>query len=82
MGKHVGKNITAGTITRFIVLLVALINSGLSMAGHSPLPFDEAGFATFVDLAFLGGASLWAYWKNNAVTPQAQAHEQRKRYDK
>lgn len=66
------KNITAGTVTRFIVLLIALINSGLSMAGHSPLPIDEEGVATFIDLAFLGAASLWAYWKDNDVTKRAR----------
>ncbi|GAF22735.1 holin protein [Bacillus sp. JCM 19047] len=69
------QNITAGTVTRFIVLLVALVNSGLSMAGLSPLPFDEQGLATFIDLGFLGAASLWAYWKDNDVTPEARAQK-------
>ncbi|MGM0904276.1 MAG: phage holin [Bacillota bacterium] len=65
--------ITAGTVARFILLLLALINSGLTMAGYSPIPVDEEGVQTFISLAFMGGTSLWAYWKNNDVTKKARS---------
>ncbi|MDQ0154898.1 phage holin [Robertmurraya andreesenii] len=67
------KRITAGTVTRFVLLLLALINSGLEMSGVSVLPVDEEGVSTFISLAFLGGTSLWAYWKNNDVSRKARS---------
>lgn len=67
------KSITAGTVTRFVLLLLALVNSGLEMSGHSVIPVDEEGVSTFISLAFLGGTSLWAYWKNNDVTKKARS---------
>lgn len=69
------RNISAGTVTRFILLVVALINSGFEMAGISFIPTDEEGVSTFVSLAFLGGASLWAYWKDNDITRKARTKE-------
>ena len=69
------KNITAGTVTRFVLLLLALVNTGLNMAGIQTLPIDEEGISTFINLAFLGGASLWGYWRNNDVTKKARAKD-------
>ncbi|KQL18868.1 phage holin [Cytobacillus solani] len=70
------KPINAGTVTRFILLLLALLNSGLEMSGNSVLPVDKEGVSTFISLAFLGGASLWAYWKNNDVTKKARSKDE------
>ncbi|MBA9027501.1 phage holin [Peribacillus huizhouensis] len=67
------RNISAGTVTRFVLLALALINTALNMAGVQTIPVDEEGVATFINLAFLGGASLWAYWKNNDVTRKARS---------
>jgi SPP1 family holin len=67
------KKISAGTVARFILLAVALINSGLQMAGYQTIPVNEDGVETFISLAFLAGASLWAYWKNNDVTKKARS---------
>lgn len=63
--------ISAGTVARFVLLLVALVNSGLTMAGHSPIPVDEAGVQDFISLMFLGATSLWVYWKDNKLTKAA-----------
>ncbi|MDF1507180.1 phage holin [Robertmurraya sp. DFI.2.37] len=71
--KNEVKPITAGTVSRFVLLALALVNSGLEMAGHSVIPVDEEGVSTFISLAFLGGASLWAYWKDNDVTEKARS---------
>ncbi|MCY8493783.1 phage holin [Bacillus inaquosorum] len=66
------EKISAGTVARFVLLLVALVNSGLTMTGHSPIPVDEDGVQDFISLAFLGATSLWAYWKDNKVTKAAR----------
>ncbi|MEH6945226.1 phage holin [Bacillus sp. JJ722] len=66
------KNITAGTVTRFVLLLIALINTGLNMAGIQMLPINEENIATFINMLFLGGTALWGYWKNNDITKKAR----------
>jgi SPP1 family holin len=70
------KNITAGTVTRFVLLLLALINSALEMSGVAVVPVDEEGLRQFISLAFLGGTTLWAYWKNNDITRKARSKDE------
>ncbi|QZD57992.1 phage holin [Bacillus pumilus] len=70
------QKISAGTIARLVLLLLALVNSALTAAGKSPIPIDEEGIQQFITLAFLGITSLWAYWKNNDITKK---HEQKKK---
>ncbi|KMM62223.1 holin [Bacillus glycinifermentans] len=66
------ERISAGTIARFVLLALALVNQTLTMTGHSPIPVDEEGVQQFISLAFMGVTSLWAYWKNNDVTKKAR----------
>lgn len=63
--------ISAATITRFILLLLALINQVLSVTGHSILPIDEAQVETLVSTLFTIGAALVGYWYDNDITEQA-----------
>lgn len=70
------QKISAGTITRFVLLLLALINSALTAAGKSPIPIDEEGIQQFITLAFLGITSLWAYWKNNDISKKARTKKE------
>lgn len=63
--------ISAATITRFILLLLALINQVLSVTGHSILPIDEAQVETLVSTLFTIGAALVGYWYDNDITAQA-----------
>lgn len=60
------------TLIRTIVLVFALLNQSLVLAGYSPLPFAESEVEAFVTGAFTVGATLWAYWKNNSITKEAQ----------
>lgn len=69
-------NITKGTIIRTIVLIFALTNQGLTIAGKSPLPFDDAAVAEGVSMILTAAASLWAWWKNNSFTRSAIAADQ------
>ncbi|MDQ0270711.1 phage holin [Cytobacillus purgationiresistens] len=66
------KPINAGTVSRFILLLLALVNTGLEMAGMSVIPVDADGVSEFISFAFLGGTALWSYWKNNDVTKKTR----------
>lgn len=62
---------TKGTIVRTVVLIFALINQGLTIAGISPLPFKEQEVQEFVSLIITVGAALVAWWKDNDITKQA-----------
>ncbi len=70
------QKISAGTIARLVLLLLALVNSALTAAGKSPIPIDEEGVQQFITLAFLGITSLWAYWKNNDITKKARTKKE------
>jgi SPP1 family holin len=69
------RKISAGTVTRLVLLIVALINSGLQLAGYETIPVNEEGLAEFISLTFLGATSLWAYWKNNDISKKARSDE-------
>lgn len=63
--------ITAGTISRTIILAVALINQLLSAAGYGVLPIEDATIEQLVSALFTAGAALAAWWKNNSFTQAA-----------
>ena len=65
--------ISAGTIARTIILLLALINQCLSMAGVSPLPIEDEQGETIITTAWKVIAAIWAWWKNNSFTQAALA---------
>jgi SPP1 family holin len=69
------RRISAGTISRFVLLLLALINTGLNLFGVDTIPIDEEAVEEFISLAFIIVTSLWAYWKNNDVTKKARLRE-------
>ena len=65
--------ITAGTIARTIVLLLALVNQCLSMAGVQVIPIADEDVNTLVTTLWTVGAALAAWWKNNSFTQAALA---------
>jgi len=67
-----------GTLTRTILLVVALINQLLVMKGLTPI--NEQATAEFLAYTFTVSTSLWAWWKNNDVTQKAI--ERKKKIDK
>ncbi len=73
-------NITAGTIARTAVLLLALTNQMLSAMGKSPLPIESTTVEQLVTAGITTIAALVAWWKNNSFTKVAIAAD--KEYDR
>ena len=73
-------NITAGTIARTAVLLLALLNQVLCALGKSPLPIESETVNQLVTSGITVGAALIAWWKNNSFTKEAIAAD--KEYDR
>jgi SPP1 family holin len=65
------KNVSKETLTRTVVLAVALINQILTVLEINPLPFAEEEIYNTVSTAATAVAALWAWWKNNSFTSEA-----------
>lgn len=65
--------ITAATLARTAVLLLALTNQLLSAAGKPVLPIESAVLEQLVTAGITTVAALIAWWKNNSFT-QAALH--------
>lgn len=69
-------NISAGTLARTIILVLALINQILVISGHSVLPIQDEQIELLVSTAWTVVASLISWWKNNSfTTPAIKADE-------
>ena len=65
------KKVSPETIARTIILIVALVNTFLTMSGKNPLPFADDDIYTAVSIIATLAASAWAWWKNNSFTTDA-----------
>ena len=63
--------ISAGTIARSIILLLALVNQCLSLAGIQVLPIADEDINAMVTTLWTLAASVAAWWKNNSFTTAA-----------
>lgn len=63
--------ISKGTIIRTVILIVALTNQFLTIAGKAVLPFSDEQITNFLSMALTGTASIIAWWKNNSFTQSA-----------
>lgn len=73
MNQKTNNGTSTGTIVRTVVLILALVNQGLIMAGYSTLPFTSEGVEDALTTAFTALASLSAWWKNNSFTEEAKS---------
>ena len=64
-------NVKIDTIVRTIVLIIALANQALAIAGKETFPVTEDQVYQTVSLIATIGASVWAWWKNNSFTRAA-----------
>lgn len=69
--------IDSGTVSRFLVLLLALVNEALTMFGHPVLNIDDTTITQLVSLAWTAGSAIWCYWKDNDVTKAARTKKAR-----
>ena len=74
------RNVSAGTVARTAVLLLALTNQVLSACGKPLLPIDSTQLEQMVTAGCTTVAALIAWWKNNSFT--AAAIEADKTYDR
>lgn len=65
-------NIDKGTLTRTVLLWLAIINQILTALNINPLPLDDATVSTLITTVF----ALWAWWKNNSFTKHAKMADQ------
>ena len=65
------KNISKGTIIRTACLMLALINTALTLVGKSPLPIEDAMIEEVVSYTFVAVTSIIAWWENNSFTESA-----------
>ena len=63
--------ISAGTITRTAVLLLALTNQILSACGKPVLPIESATVEQLVTAGITTVSALVAWWQNNSFTAAA-----------
>lgn len=77
---NLNNKISAGTIARTAVLLLALTNQILSAMGKPILPIDSAQLEQAVTVGCTTVAALVNWWYNNSFT--AAAIEADKTYDR
>ena len=63
--------VTAGTISRTIVLALALINQLLTAFGYEIINLSDDTVNQLVSVIFTIVAALVAWWKNNSFTKAA-----------
>ena len=68
---NLNNKISAGTITRTAVLLLALTNQILSACGKPVLPIECATVEQLVTAGITTVAALVAWWQNNSFTAAA-----------
>ena len=66
------KGVTSQTWVRTIVLVIALIGQLLVILGKRTEAVDIDTWTEYVTYAVTVISSVWAWWKNNSFTQQAQ----------
>ena len=63
-------------IIRLAVLVILLLNQVLITLGWNPLPFSEDEIYEGVSAVATVVMAIYAWWKNNSVTKEAQAADE------
>lgn len=64
-------NVTAGTISRTIILAMALLNQALALKGKQIISIRDDDVYQVISLMFTIGAAILNWWKNNSFTSKA-----------
>lgn len=67
--------ISSGTIIRFVLLGLSLINMILETSGKSPLPISNEQVSDFITIGFVIVTALLSAWKDNDITKTARANK-------
>lgn len=59
-------------IVRLVVLAILLLNQLLVTLGWNPLPFSEEQIYEAVSSVATVAMAIWAWWRNNSITKEAQ----------
>lgn len=70
------KNISKGTVIRTALLVLAILNNALAIAGISPLPVESEILSEAIGFGFTTAAALVAWWKNNSFSQEAIAADE------
>lgn len=71
MSENLRMTISAGTIARTIILVLALINQLLTAMGHSVINISDESINTLISTGFTIVTAVIAWWKNNSFTQSA-----------
>lgn len=67
------KNNKQSAIVRLVALVILMLNQALITLGYNPLPFSDEQIYEEVSIVAVAVATIYAWWKNNNVTPEALA---------
>ena len=68
---ELSNKISAATLARTAVLLLALTNQVLSAVGKPMLPIESAQLEQLISSGLTVAAALASWWNNNSFTPEA-----------
>ena len=71
MSENSRMTISAGTIARTIILVLALLNQILTAMGHSVINISDESISTLISTGFTIVTAIVAWWKNNSFTQSA-----------
>lgn len=71
MSENSRMTISAGTIARTIILVLALLNQLLTATGHSVINISDESINTLISTGFTIVTAIIAWWKNNSFTQSA-----------
>lgn len=74
--------ITAGTISRTLILALALTNQILTSMGHGIINISDEEVNTLISTIFTVVSAVAAWWKNNSFTQSALKADKVMREDK
>ena len=60
-------------IIRLVVTAILFVNAMLTIAGKSPIPFNEESIKMWIDITLSGLTIIWSWWKNANITKNALA---------
>lgn len=67
------RNVDKATWARIVVLVLTLANQvSISFFNFQLLPYSDEQLYEAVSTALTVGAAIWAGWKNNSLTKEAQ----------